>query len=702
MTIEEFRNEFIKRIRFEAEHNGTSPDEQFISTAIENLEDLGEFTDPYPMSCYIRGKHNRIMAFDCYGYDEADNSIVMLISDFKNSDEPTTLTNSRIDELCKQMSNFIDEAYNGNMSQYCDDSDEAIDIAKQFKDRMGKSDYDNEVFRFKFIIVTNATLSNQVKNISKEDFLGRKVELNIWTLERFFNAYLSNNSESIEINCSDFNVSGLQCLKANISNTDYDAYLSIVPGKFIADIYIKYGSRLLQGNIRAFLGIRGKKNKGIRETILKEPNRFFTYNNGIAVVARSIKLSDDKTKITSFSDFQIINGGQTTASLAAALLSRDYKDDLKDIFVPMKLTVLNVEDEMSSEDIDKYNTITQQISRCANTQNNVSDADFFSNHPFHIQMEELSKKTPAPPVNGNPYQTIWFYERSKCKYEQEQFKLTESQRNKFKEKFPKNQVIKKEKLAKCLNAIWGTPHSVIQSSGASIKVFSAQIEKLIDNSKDNINEEFFKRSVCSVILFDTIDKLIGKADWYPKGGNKAEIIPYALAKLFTLIPDKYSIDWRAIWQKQQVYPALYNQLEIIAYQTFLFLEDTNGIKAREYAKRAENWKKFKDAYPIKLLDEFIASLIPMEVQKEEEKSARRSHKFNSDIDASVQIYNYGYLNWMKVYNELNENRLISSGNCDFIKSIAGYIERGSLPTPAQIKKLIKIIHAAEDAGYILP
>ena len=79
-------------------------------------------------------------------------------------------------------------------------------------------------------------------------------------------------------------------------------------------------------------------------------------------------------------------------------------------------------------------------------------------------------------------------------------------------KNPKNQVIKKEKLAKCLNAIWGTPHSVIQSSGASIKVFSAQIEKLIDNSKDNINEEFFKRSVCSVILFDTIDKLIGKAD----------------------------------------------------------------------------------------------------------------------------------------------------------------------------------------------
>lgn len=53
-----------------------------------------------------------------------------------------------------------------------------------------------------------------------------------------------------------------------------DAYMGIVPGKFLADIYLKYGSKLLQGNVRAFLSIRGKVNKGIRDTIINNPNSF--------------------------------------------------------------------------------------------------------------------------------------------------------------------------------------------------------------------------------------------------------------------------------------------------------------------------------------------------------------------------------------------------------------------------------------------
>ena len=120
-------------------------------------------------------------------------------------------------------------------------------------------------------------------------------------------------------------------------------------------------------------------------------------------------------------DPQIINGGQTTASLANAVFEGKVNDEgMKNLFVPMKLTVLNVEDEMSEEDIERYNSITKTISQCANSQNAVSDADFFSNHPFHVLMEQLSRKKMAPPVNGNPYQTIWFYERSRGKWEQEQ------------------------------------------------------------------------------------------------------------------------------------------------------------------------------------------------------------------------------------------------------------------------------------------
>ena len=86
-------------------------------------------------------------------------------------------------------------------------------------------------------------------------------------------------------------------MKADLgAQSNYDAYLGIVPGKFLGEIYYDYGSRLLQGNVRAFLSFRGNVNKGIRSTIMKQPENFFTYNNGIAIVARSVRFSDDGSK----------------------------------------------------------------------------------------------------------------------------------------------------------------------------------------------------------------------------------------------------------------------------------------------------------------------------------------------------------------------------------------------------------------------
>ena len=157
-----------------------------------------------------------------------------------------------------------------------------------------------------------------------------------------------------------------------------------MPGKFLADIYLKYGSKLLQGNVRAFLSVRGKVNKGIRDTIINHPENFFTFNNGIAVVARSVSFSADKTRIVHFKDLQIINGGQTTASLANAIIKKEARYGMDNLYVPMKLTVLNVENDLSEEQVERYNSITKTISQCANSQNAVSEADFFSNHPFHV------------------------------------------------------------------------------------------------------------------------------------------------------------------------------------------------------------------------------------------------------------------------------------------------------------------------------
>ena len=435
---------------------------------------------------------------------------------------------------------------------------------------------------------------------------------------------------------------------------------------------------------------------------MKEPTSFFTYNNGIAVVARSIELSSDGNYIKSFKDFQIINGGQTTASLASSIVKKDAINELEGVFVPMKLTVLNVDDELTEEELDKYNDITRSISACANSQNPVSDADFFSNHPFHKAMESLSLKFPAPPVNGNPFETVWFYERSRGKWEQEMLKMTETQKNKYQEKYPRKQVVKKEKLAKCLNTIEQNPHQVCAGNAKNMKEFSSTIDKLWESSKDNINEHFFKKAIASVILFDSVDHIVATSDWYPKGGNKAQIVPYTIAKILSLIPKEYDLDWKMIWQRQTLYPALVRQIESMALQTHNFLLKSNGVIVREYAKKAETWKKFRDEMKLTLDDEFFMTLIMKKETKTEAQQAKREHKFNDGIDAALKVYSLGTEYWLKVYSDLEEKAILSSGNRDFIKSIAGYIQRGNLPSNAQAKKLLKIVNDAENEGYVMP
>lgn len=598
---------------------------------------------------------------------------------------------------------FLDEALNGKISDYCDDSNPAIIVAKEFRKRVGKSMLDTEILRFKFYILSDSVLSKQVKSIAQEDFEGRPVELNIWTLERIFQTFQSDASEIVEFDTAEFGCDGIQYLKADLGDeSEYDAYMGIVPGKFLADIYLKYGSKLLQGNVRAFLSVRGKVNKGIRKTIIESPQNFFTYNNGIAIVARSVGFSEDGSRITHFKDLQIINGGQTTASLANAIIRKEDKKGMGNLFVPMKLTVLNVENDMSEEEVERYNEITKTISRCANCQNPVSDADFFSNHPFHVMMENLSRKVMAPPAAGKPYQTIWFYERSRGKWEQEQMKLTDAKRKTFCEQHPKNQVIKKEKLAKCWNTILMNPHQVCQSSAINFSRFADYVEDIYEKSKESINEEFFKKGVCSVIIFDELDTLVNKSDWYPKGGNKAQIVPYAIAKLISLIPSDADLDWRTIWNKQTMYPALANELLKLAYEAHNFLlDEAKGGIVRTISRTQAVWGNFKK-YKYTLSDTFIKSLISKEETRTVEAAAKREHKFNAKLEAGVEIVKLGAAYWMKFYNDMTKANILSYGDLDFIKSIASVVAKYNIPTPRQCDRLVKIVNLAEDKGYVMP
>ncbi|MEE1317434.1 MAG: AIPR family protein, partial [Prevotella sp.] len=222
-------------------------------------------------------------------------------------------------------------------------------------------------------------------------------------------------------------------------------------------------------------------------------------------------------------------------------------------------------------------------------------------------------------------------------------------------------------------------------------------------SKESINEEFFKKGICSVIMFDELDVMVNKSEWYPKGGDKAQIIPYTIAKLMSLLPKNTDLDWKTIWNKQTMYPALAKELIHLALETQCFLkEQAGGGLVRTISRTHAVWETYKKV-PYELSNTFIATLISKEDTIETENAARRVHKFNSNIDVSVEIFNLGADYWMKVYNDLSRENILSYGDLDFIKSISTkYISKMVLPSAAQCKRLLKIVHNAEDKGYIMP
>lgn len=695
-SFEEFRNEYLEDVRINAQIDGTMPDEFFFSDALEKLSSMGELVDPRIKPTQKRCRNNRIMSFDAYCFDESDKSVVLVSNDFKDTSD-ATLTKTEIDTIKARMLNFLQEAYDEKLGVYFDITDEMLAVGRDIGRRM-KIDYvdienDNSINQIKLYIITNKLLSEKVTSFRSEDFLGKKVELNVWSIKRFFDLYQSGRDrEPIVIDTEKYGVEGIPCIKAEMSGSlDYDAYLAIVPGQFLHNIYYEHGSRLLEGNVRSFLSNRGKINKGIRETIRKEPTKFFTYNNGIACTAAKISLSEDGRFITSMEDLQIINGGQTTASMTSAVLKD--KLPLDNIFIPMKLTVIKNDD---------YDTMIQNISRYANSQNPVKEADLFSNHPFHRTFETLSKKVAAPIYGDNVNNTFWYYERSRGKYEQEQLKFVrKSEKDAFFRKYPKSQVIKKEELAKyftCGELL--RPDIVSKGSAKCMSFFAEYIDEKYQKNPEYFNDEFYRMAICFVILFRTTDKIVNKAEWYNVGGYKLNIVPYTISKLIQSIPKGYCLDYDLIWKKQQLYPSLNAQIEKIARITNEFIQKSNGIIVTEYCKKEDTWKKYKDV-SISLDKSFLDDLASKEIIESKIQSSIKEKKLEKDVNCMVEVYNLGSTYWTNLLAEGMKRHILSPTEMDLLKLAVAYADGKKFPSDKQAKLIWKIREKLDQAGVLI-
>lgn len=700
MTLEEYREEFLSRLRNNAHNEGNLNQHQFIKEAVELLEKNEELMNPIIFHCNMKSR-NRNLGFHAYAYGEADSTIQLLITDFVDSKDAGNITNEDIRILYNKMQYFIQDAADGIIAKAASDqSDFIIDIANEFRQKIGELET-SEITAFRFYIVTNKTLSHRVKTLQQEDLLGRPAVLQVWDLDRFYKIFRSSQSERITIDCKEWGIEGIQCLKANITQSNqFDSYMGIVPGLMLAKLFRKYQGPLLEGNIRCFLNAKGKVNKAIKATIIGDsPERFFTYNNGIAVVANSVTLSPDGHYITSFDGFQIVNGGQTTVSLCNAYIKGEAPEgNLEKIFVPMKLTVLNfnlddIDDpELIQKNKDDYNDLVQQIARSSNWQNPTKEADFFSNDPFHRDMERLSLliENQTPPKPGQVNGTFWFYERSAHRHEQSMFNMSTGQRKKWLELHPKNQVITKEKLGVYFNTLELRPDSVSKGPVNNWDLFSSKIVELKKKNPAAINSYFFRKLVAVKILYDKTDKIINAADWYPVGGYKAIYIPYTISKIISALPEGKEIDWKRIWRTQEIYPSLAHQVEIVAQQTMDYLRKVSkGGNERTLAIKEDTWKDYKKV-PLKLTNEFLLDAVDSSFEKEEAKSQERQAKFEQITDLWSKYMTFGADYFKRLYDDVDRMRLLSGNDREILRKAYISIAKGNL-TDRQVKQISQVL-----------
>ena len=422
------------------------------------------------------------------------------------------------------------------------------------------------------------------------------VYFSYWDIQRLYRLVSSGREyESIEIDFEQKFGQRVTCLSMPSNTDEYQGYLSIIPGDMLASLYDEYGSRLMELNVRSFLQQRGKVNKGIRETILKQPHRFLAYNNGISATAEEIvteRTAEGDLSIKKIKGLQIVNGGQTVASIHRAK-KIERCEHLEQLAVQAKITVVKA---------SLLEELVPKISRFSNTQNTVNEADFASNDPFHIVIEQLANTTWAP---GE--QTRWFYERARGQYEVARNRIagnSVAKRRKFDVQTPKNQKFAKVDLAKFYNCWEQKPEIVGRGSQKNFIHFMTHIAK--DHPGFKPDEDFYKQLIAKAITYKEAERIARKHKF---SSYRANAVAYTVALVAFKTVGRLNL--KAIWDMQDIPNALYRVLDDwmpLVWDTIVTSAGTRNVT--EWAKKTECWNE------IQLLDVVIPKDLEGELHKD--------------------------------------------------------------------------------------
>lgn len=572
-------NEFLLQTRAEVKETiadrlsapgGTYPYEETIFTEVvmEHMSEIGMTFEP-EICHYAATVGNARLRLSGYAVSEDADQLDLFVSLYEGVETITPIPDSETKMAAEQCLRFLARCAEGRLVGTMDQSNDAYAVAHTIRDVYPQLD------QIRIYVLTDRQAKS--KNFKAREVKGKTVKLEVMDIERLWRHWSEGKPrDELVVNFVDVSGGPLPCVYVPGETMDYDYALTAIPGEALRFIYEKYGARLLEANVRSFLSAAGKVNKGISETLRKDPERFMAYNNGIVMVTDEMSIGQSETGapgILWLKGMQVVNGGQTTASIY--FTKKKFPEmNISRVRVPAKIIVLrscnSTEEEGLISDISKY----------ANSQNAVKLSDLSANKPFHVKIEQLSLTTYCPDGVGR-----WFYERASGSYKTMLTREgnTPARLRKLRVDIPSTRKITKTDLAKFLNAWDNKPHIVSLGAQKNFDRFMASFssnEQEAERQLPDVSD--WKHMVAKAIIFKTAHKLI--RPMFP--AFQANIIAYTISILSYKTNDRLDLD--KIWQDQSLSALLQEQIQIWSREVNEILQkSSNGRMISEWAKKEE-------------------------------------------------------------------------------------------------------------------
>lgn len=574
MTLEEFLlqtqadvdMELSERLNSPTEGDSIFSESVFTEIVMQHMSDIG-MTFEFEVCHYQAKVRNANLRLSGYAISEEGDQLDLFVSIYGAHTTVTSISDTEIKKAAEQCLRFLAACADGKLASTMDESNDAYMLVRTIQEC-----YPN-LNQIRIYILTDH--KSKAKNFKSRDVNDKTVRLEVMDIERLFR-HLSEGKprDELVVNFEELAGDALPCVYVPGEMQDYDYALAVIPGEVLYVVYEKYGARLLEANVRSFLSVTGKVNRGIRDTLRSDPERFMAYNNGIVIVADEIRLgttSSGGPGILWIKGMQVVNGGQTTASIYFTK-KKDPNILLRRVRVPAKIVILRRNDSETEE------MLISDISKYANSQNSVKQSDLLANKPFHVELEKLSNTIYCPDGHGR-----WFYERASGSYNTMLARegTTPAKLKTLRQTVvPSSRKITKTELAKYLNAWDQKPHLVSQGAQKNFAHFMDSI----DDDKQLLDASTFKTIVAKAILYKQAQKTV-RPMFSAFQGN---VTTYLISLLANKVGDKFDFD--RVWLQQDISPELRAQLQKWALEVNDILDiSSKGRMISEWSKKSECW-----------------------------------------------------------------------------------------------------------------